>query len=56
MTHKCKYIVSWFSAVTRSKRDGGFGDKASADKAASALKKEGAKDVKVFEYKPCKIY
>lgn len=56
MPQKCKYIVAWTSAVTMNRRTSGFPDKKSADRAAQDLAKEGAKDVQVFEYKPCRIY
>ena len=49
---KCRYIVSWTSAVTGNKRDSGYATKAHADKDAANLIKEGAKDVKVYEFKP----
>lgn len=49
---KCKYIVCYTSAVTGNRNTSGSPTKAMADKQATALIKEGAKDVVVYPYEP----
>jgi len=52
---KCKYLVTYVSAVTGSAIWSGCATKAQAAKEAKALTKEGAKNVRVVEYTPARI-
>lgn len=52
---KCLYIVAYTSAVTGNRIKSGSPSKAAADKDATALIREGCKDVVVYPYAPCPI-
>jgi hypothetical protein len=52
---KCKYVVSYTSAVTGNPRSTGYPNKKLADADAAALRKEGCKNVVVYPYSPAHI-